>query len=200
MYPAIPEPLSLQVKPTLCVVVPPVPVKDAVELLEALLTKLNVADAVPDIWGAKVRVTGALCPAARVKGNVIPLRRNSELLTDPELMVTLDPLALIEPDWLEVLPTVTVPKFAEVGVMVNCPCAAPVPDKPIVRFGFEALERTEMLPLTLPVTVGENDAVKDTLWPGLSVAGSVNPLILNPAPVTLACDRLTLVPPEFVTV
>ncbi len=201
MYPAIPELLSLQDKSTLCCGgVPPVPIKDSVGLFEALLRKLNVADAVPDIWGAKVRVTAALCPAARVSGNVIPLKRNSELLTDPEVMVTLDPLALIEPDWLEVVPTVTVPKFAEVGVMVNCPCVVPVPDKPIVRFGFEALETTEMLPLTLPVTVGENDVVNDTLWPGFSVAGRVNPLMLNPAPVTLACDRLTLTPPEFVIV
>lgn len=128
-----------------------------------MLTKLKVADAVPDIWGAKVRVKGILCPAARVSGNVIPLKRNSELLMDPEEIVTLDPGALIEPDWLVVVPTVTVPKSAEMGVIANCPCAAPVPERPIVRFGFAALETTEMLPVTLPAIVGENDTVKVTL-------------------------------------
>jgi hypothetical protein len=200
LYPAMPELLSLHVKPTLCDGVTPVPAKVPVGPFVALLTKLNVADVVPDICGAKVRVSRALWPAARVSGKAIPLRRNSELLTDPEVIVTLDPLALIEPDWVDVLPTVTVPKFAEVGVRVNWPCAVPVPDKPIVRFGFEALETIEMLPLALPARVGENDTGNDTLCPGLKVAGRVSPLIENPVPVTLACDRLTLVPPEFVMV
>jgi hypothetical protein len=190
----------LHVKPTLCAIVPPVPDNDAVGLFEALLTKLNVADAVPDIWGAKVRVSGTLCPAARVRGKVIPLRRNSELFGAPEVIVTLDPPAVIEPDWVDVLPTVTVPKLAVVGVSVSCPCEVPVPDRPIARFGFEALEVIETLPVTLPATVGENDAVNDRLCPGFRVAGRVNPLIENPVPVTVACDRLTLVPPELVMV
>ncbi len=119
MNPASPVLLSLQVSATLCVVVPPVPDKDEVGLFEALLTKLNVPEAVPESCGAKVRVSGTLCPAARVSGNVTPLSRNSELLTAPEVIVTLAPLALSEPDWVDVLPTVTVPKLAEVGVSVN---------------------------------------------------------------------------------
>lgn len=189
-----------QVNPTLCGVVPPVPVNAAVGLVEAVVTKLNVAEAVPDSCGAKVKVTGALWPAAKVSGNVIPPRRNSELLIDPEEIVTLDPLALIVPDWVDVLPTVTVPKLAAVGASVNWPFAVPDPDRPITRLGFEALEAIEMLPVTPPAAVGENEAANDRLCPGFSVAGRVNPLIENPAPVTLACDKLTLEPPELVTV
>ena len=70
----------------------------------------------------------------------------------------------------------------------------------MTRAAFEALEEIEILPLTLPDVVGENDAVKDMLCPGFSVAGSVKPLIENPAPVTVACDKLTLVPPELLRV
>ena len=200
MNPASPVLPSVQFKATLWATVPPVPVKAEVGLVEALLTKVNVAEAVPDICGAKVRVTGMLCPAASVTGNVTPLRRNSELLIDPEEIVTLEPIALRLPDCVEVLPTVTVPKLAEVGVRVSCPCAVPVPDKAMARLGLEAFEVIEIPPVTLPATVGENDAVNDRLCPRFRVAGRVKPLIENPVPVTVACDRLTLVPPELVIV
>jgi hypothetical protein len=61
------------------------------------------------------------------------------------------------------VPTVTLPKSANVGVTANWPCAVPAPAMDIVIVEFEALEPMEMLPLTLPVNCGANVAVKVTL-------------------------------------
>ncbi len=95
------------------------PDNDSVGLFEALLAKLRVAAAAPEVCGAKVTVNGALCPGARVSGKEIPLSANWELFVDPDEIVTLNVLALITPDWLLVAPMVTVPKAAERGVIAN---------------------------------------------------------------------------------
>ena len=81
LNPAMPVLLSVQFRATLWATVPPVPVKDEVGLFEALLTKLNVAEAVPDIWGANVRVTGTLCPGLSVAGRGKPMMENPEPVT-----------------------------------------------------------------------------------------------------------------------
>jgi hypothetical protein len=62
---------------------------------------------------------------------------------------------------------------------------------------FDVMAR---LPLTLPPEVGENMTVMLTLCPAFSVAGKARPLALNPAPVAVAAEIVTLDPPELVTV
>jgi hypothetical protein len=42
--------------------------------------------------------------------------------------------------------------------------------------------------------------LKDTFWPALKVTGRFNPLIVKPEPETLACEIVTLEPPELVSV
>jgi hypothetical protein len=42
--------------------------------------------------------------------------------------------------------------------------------------------------------------VKVVLWPAASVIGAVIPLSVNPVPLMLTCEIVTLVPPVFVTV
>jgi hypothetical protein len=39
--------------------------------------------------------------------------------------------------------------------------------------------------------------LKSTLWPTANVYGNVNPLVLNPEPVTFAPEIVTLPPPEL---
>jgi len=56
-----------------------------------------LVDVLPLIRGANVSVKGTLCPGAIVRGNVIPLNANSELLELAEETVTLEPLALSAP-------------------------------------------------------------------------------------------------------
>ena len=66
---------------------------------------------------------------------------------------------------------------------------------------FAALEVIAKLPVTPPPTVGENFVLKLTLWPAVSVVGKVKPPpTLNPEPVVLAAEIVTLVPPELVRV
>ena len=65
---------------------------------------------------------------------------------------------------------------------------------------FAALEVMAKLPVTLPPAVGEKFVLKLTLWPAVSIVGKVKPLTLNPEPVVLAAEIVTLVPPELVRV
>jgi len=60
-----------------------------------------------------------------------------------------------------------------------------------------ALLVIEMLPLAVPVTVGENFAVNDALALGLIVCGIVRPLMLKPVPEALAAEIVTLAVPVF---
>ena len=76
----------------------PVPLTDSArDESEALLENKILADALPLACGANVSVKGTLCPAAIVRGNVIPLNANSELLELAEETVKLEPLALSAP-------------------------------------------------------------------------------------------------------
>jgi hypothetical protein len=62
--------------------------------LEALLAKEALAEAVPLACGLKVMVNDELFPTARLKGNEMPLRVNSEVLGVAEATVTAEPVAL----------------------------------------------------------------------------------------------------------
>ena len=76
----------------------------------------------------------------------------------------------------------------------------PVPVSGTFSVEFPALEVMAKLPVTAPPAVGENFVLKLTLWPAVSVVGKVKPLRLNPEPVVLAAEIVTLVPPELVRV
>jgi hypothetical protein len=73
-----------------------------------------------------------------------------------------------------------------------------VPESGTVRVELEALEATVMPPLALPADCGAYTALKFTLAPGLSTTGTLSPLMLNPAPVAVACEIVTLDPPVLV--
>ncbi len=75
-----------------------------------------------------------------------------------------------------------------------------MPEAGMLRVELEASERMATLPLTTPVTAGANVAVKVTLWLGVRVVGRVSPVMEKPAPVTLACEIVTVVPPVLVSV
>jgi len=74
-----------------------------------------------------------------------------------------------------------------------------VPVSETVKVELEALETTVMPPLALPADCGANSALKVTLAPGLSVRGTVGPLMLNPVPVAVACEMVTAEPPVLVS-
>jgi hypothetical protein len=74
-----------------------------------------------------------------------------------------------------------------------------VPESGTVKVELEALETTVMPPFTLTADCGVNTALKGTLAPELSTNGTLSPLMLNPAPVAVACEIVTLDPPVFMS-
>ena len=57
-----------------------------------------------------------------------------------------------------------------------------------------------MLPVALPAEVGANCAVSVAVDPGLMLAGRVRPLVLKPAPETVAAEIVSTALPELVSV
>ena len=74
-----------------------------------------------------------------------------------------------------------------------------MPESGTVKVELEASETTVIPPLTLTADCGVNTALKGTLAPGLSTTGTLSPLMLNPVPVAVACEIVTLDPPVFVS-
>ncbi len=98
-------------------------------------------------------------------------------------------------------PTVTFPKLMVLGAALSRKvCATPVPDSATVAGELVAVLTTETLPEALPATVGVKVALKLVLWPAVSVRGSESPLMLNPDPVIVACETVTLPVPVLVRV
>ena len=165
----------------------PVPETDCVvgELV-ALLTKVIVPEAAPLDCGEKVTVNCVLWPALIVTGNEIPLRTNSALLEEPEVTVTLDPLAFRVPVRFELSPTVTLPKLREVGETLSVAGLVPVPDSGIDKLGLGAFDVIARDPQAEPLVVGAKVTVKLTLCPAVSVCGTVSPVELKPVPEIVA--------------
>jgi len=135
-----------------------------------------------------------------VIGSEIPESTNSALFRLAELIVTDAPLAVRLPFSAALAPTCTLPKLRLVGDTANVPEAVPVPERPMLSGEFEAFETMERLPLTAPALAGVKVTLKVTLWLGLRVRGRDKPLTANAAPVTFACEIVTLDPPVLVTV
>jgi hypothetical protein len=95
-------------------------------------------------------------------------------------------------------PTWTLPKLTLAGVAANAAAACPAPVKD--RFAVAPLPLNATDPVTLPLVGGANVTAKVEFCLGASTSGRVNPLMLNPAPVAVACVTVTVVPPEFVMV
>jgi len=74
----------------------------------------------------------------------------------------------------------------------------PVPESETFKVELEALDTTVMPPLAPAADCGANTALKGTLAPGLSTNGTLSPLMLNPVPVAVACEIVTLDEPVFV--
>ena len=126
--------------------------------------KLSVALAPPVVTGLKVTVKETLWPAGMVTGSDSPPTLNTELFVFAPVTVTLAPVAVSSPDELPLVPTTTLPRSMVVGLTASCPTAAvPVPDKGIVRVGFEASDVMMRFPLALPADDGANETLNVAL-------------------------------------
>jgi hypothetical protein len=157
----------------------------------ALLTSDRLPLTLPATAGANFTEKDALCPAASVTGSAGPLTLNPVPVVVACEIVTLAVFAVTVTFCVLLLPTVTEPKLA-----ANVPmAAAPVPANGTVVVGFEALLTNEKLPVMPPAAVGANFTVKDALCPAASVTGNAGPLTLNPLPVAVALEIVTLAVP-----
>ncbi len=132
-----------------------------------------------------------------MNGRVSPLIVNSGLPVASDDTVTLAPFAVRVPVRLLLLPTLTFPKLRVVGETANVPTAVAVPLSGTLTFA--AFDITVTLPLAAPLAVGANVTGKVMLCPAVSVKGSVRPVRLNPAPLTVAAEIVALAFPVFLT-
>lgn len=86
------------------------------------------------------------------------------------------------------------------GFATKSPCAAPVPDKGMLKLEFDPSEVITTLPLAAPVALGLKTTVNDVLSPALKVRGKLSPLRLKPLPLAAAAEIVRLVPPLLVNV
>ena len=185
----------------MCTAAVPFPLSDCtVGEFDALLENVSVPFTCPVACGVNVTVKSAVSPAGIVTGQVIPLRVNAPLLKTQLLTVTLVPVALSEAGRLELLPNVTLPKFKLDGVTANCPVCVPVPERGIIRLGFDASEVMVKFPLTLPADCGVKTTLKEVFPPAGIVSGKFSPVTLNPVPLTPSCVMVASDPPVLVKV
>jgi hypothetical protein len=98
------------------------------------------------------------------------------------------------------IPICTVPKFMLDGAEVNDPVVTAVAVSGMASMPFDASLLTDNDPLAAPPEVGVKVTLKEALWPAPSVAGRPGPLIVKPAPETLACDTVTFAVPVLTMV
>lgn len=92
------------------------------------------------------------------------------------------------------------PNERDVGFADRKPGVVPVPERAMLKLGFEPLEVILRLPVAEPLTVGLKVTVKEVLCPAVKVKGKERPLKPNPAPLAAAAEIVRLVPPVLVRV
>jgi hypothetical protein len=199
LYPEIDvDVLAFHDKSTVCWMVAPEPLAVSEANVELLVKKEMLAEAIPVAVGANVTLKGRLWPAASVTGKVNSPRVNAELLELLEDTVTLPPPAVKLPDWVCVVPIVTLPKLMVPGVMPNVPLeVVPLPVKDTPTDGSDALELRESVALAVPVVDGVKVTERLVLPPAAKVYGKVRPLTLKAVSLTVALEMVRLDPPEL---
>ena len=95
------------------------------------------------------------------------------------------------------VPTVTLPKFTDAGVMLSVD-ALPEPLQFAVSGELDALLVIESAPDSVLVDVGLNVAVTLALWPAFNAVGTVNPDSVTPVPEADIAEIVAVAVPEFV--
>lgn len=187
--------------PRVRVAATPVPLRVIVSgELGALLTSFTDPVTLPAALGANTASNVVELPAAMVTGVVMPvvLKPVPVTVTDEIVTAALPPFVRLMLCEL-LVPVVTLPNGAVVGVAPNCGCVAD-PLTAIVSGELGEVLTIEMLPLKVPADVGAYCALNVVLNPAPRVSGVLNPLMLRPVPVAVPCEIVTLAVPEFVNV
>jgi len=170
----------------------PVPV---IEILIGEFVALLATAIVPENWVADVGVNltakVAVPPAAIESPEATPEVVYAAAPVPP--IVTLETVTLELPAFVRVtfsellLPRLTFPKVKLFVLALRMKVAAtPVPESEIESGEVPLLLVREIEPFATPAEFGANITLKVVLPPAAIVAGSANPLIVKPVPVTVA--------------
>jgi hypothetical protein len=168
---------------------------DASELMDTPPLKLPVDE------GVSVTLNDALCPGVNISGVLIPDRLNPAPVTvAAEIVVFTPPVFFTVSVCVWFCPTTTLVKVRLAGVAVSAAGVSAVPLNARDKLASEAFEVRDIFPLKLPADGGLSVTLNDALCPGVRVSGVVIPDKLNPVPLTVDPEIVTLVPPVFWTV
>jgi hypothetical protein len=152
------------------------------------------------VLGVKIALNDMLAPAAIVVAVESPVM----VKAGPPVTLTCENVSVVLPVFFNVMlcewfvPMTTLPNATDVG-FAEPTAWTPVPVKAIDDGEPGALLVIEMLPVTLPVTVGVNVALKLTFAPAAIVWPAVRPFIPKPAPKALAAEIVMTEVPVFVS-
>ena len=193
--------LSIHDSPTVCVLCcAPLPDKLIAAEFVALLSKVTFPLTAPPAVGANWTVTGMDWPAAKVSPALTPLTVKTAPVTFTADMVTLEFPVLVKEELKSLLlPTFTLPKL-RLGVLnvSSCVPASPDPLNAMANGELGALLVSEIEPVTGPAAPGAKTALNVVFEPAGIVIGVLRPVIVNPVPVTLACEITRLAVPLLV--
>ena len=184
----------------------PVPLRltVAVAFVDEVLLIVSPPEAAPAEAGSNFTCKVTVCFGLSVSGKLAPETLNPAPVTAAEFTVTAAvPVDVRVSDWVDEVPTVTLPKLRLAALSDNCGlgAASPVP----LRLNAAVALVEELLlivsrPLAAPALVGSNCTSSVTLSFGLSVIGKLAPDTLNPAPVIAAELIVTAAVPVDVSV
>jgi hypothetical protein len=86
------------------------------------------------------------------------------------------------------------------GAAVSVAGVTAVPLNATVRFGFDAFDVMEMVPLKVFADSGVKVTLNEAFCPGVNVRGVVIPDMLNPLPLPVAAEIVMFEPPVFFSV
>ena len=167
--------------------------------LSVLLTNVRLPERLLAEVGAKLTMKVAEPPGARESGSVSPEKLKPVPTRDAWVTLRFAvPGLLMTSVWVLVTPTVTLPKLTLAGITEICGCT-PLPLSEIAVGELVALLAKLRLPVALPAVAGAKLTLSERLWPAARVTAPVKPLTVNPDPVMVTCERLTLAVPVFVS-
>src|ERR1700722_4381413 len=141
---------------------------------------------VPTVVGANVTVNVVFAPALTDFGAVRLVVKPVPEIVAAVMFRVLLPVFVSVTVWLELPPTVTLPKATGDGLIVIVACVAvPEPLKLIDSGDPAPLLEIETLPVLVADVVGANVTEKLVVWPGVRLAGALHPVSVKPVPETL---------------
>ena len=159
---------------------------------DALEITVSVPLDVPAEVGEYVTVNDMVCPGVKVPAvNPETLNPVPDAVA-AETVVFTPPVFVSVSVWLEVCPVVMFVNVMLAKVGVTTAGVAPVPDTAKSTVLLIPVTVNETVPLLPPAAVGANFTVKLVAWVGAKVSGKVSPLMLKPAPVTVAAVTVRL--------